>query len=65
MYYGIFAMAFVNLGCAVAQWVVLGRKLDGNITSSYYIVFIPFCVRAGVRIFEALLRGIQRYTICV
>ncbi|CCW63276.1 unnamed protein product [Phytomonas sp. EM1] len=63
--YGIFLMAFLNMGCGIAQWVLLGKKLDRKIESSWYIVFIPFCFRAGIRVLEALLRSLMRYSMCV
>ncbi|XQJ32069.1 hypothetical protein NXY56_008194 [Leishmania guyanensis] len=65
IYYGIFSMAFLNMACGVAQWVLIGLKLDGRLNHSWYIIFIPFCVRAGLRVAEAYLRSLMKYTIGV
>ncbi|GET93696.1 hypothetical protein, conserved [Leishmania tarentolae] len=63
IYNGIFAMGFLNMACGVAQWVLIGCKLDRRLTWSWYIVFIPFCVRATLRVVEAFLRSMKNYTI--
>ncbi|KAG5464445.1 hypothetical protein LSCM1_00632 [Leishmania martiniquensis] len=65
IYNGIFVMGFLHMACGVAQWVVIGFKLDGQLDRSWYIVFIPFCIRAGLRVVEACLRSLMKYTIGV
>ncbi|CAJ1993998.1 FAZ5 / Flagellum attachment zone protein 5 [Leishmania donovani] len=65
IYNGIFAMGFLNMACGVAQWVLLGYKLDGRMSRSWYVIFIPFCFRAGLRVVEACLRSMMKYTIGV
>ncbi|CBZ26457.1 conserved hypothetical protein [Leishmania mexicana MHOM/GT/2001/U1103] len=65
IYNGIFAMGFLNMACGVAQWVLIGYKLDGRLNRSWYIIFIPFCFRAGLRVAEACLRSMMKYTIGV
>lgn len=63
--YGIFIMGFANMFAGVAQWVLIGMKIDKRINASWYLIFIPFCVRAGVRVVEACLRSLMKYTIGV
>ncbi|TPP49557.1 putative integral membrane protein [Leishmania donovani] len=58
-------MGFLNMACGVAQWVLLGYKLDGRMSRSWYVIFIPFCFRAGLRVVEACLRSMMKYTIGV
>ncbi|KAG5489763.1 hypothetical protein GH5_00644 [Leishmania sp. Ghana 2012 LV757] len=65
IYNGIFCMGFLNMACGVAQWVLIGLKLDGRVNRSWYVIFIPFCVRAGLRVLEACLRSSMKYTIGV
>ncbi|KAK7201589.1 hypothetical protein NESM_000223300 [Novymonas esmeraldas] len=65
IYNGIFAMGFLNMACGIAQWVLIGYKLDGRLNRSWYIIFIPFCFRAGFRIAEACLRSLMKFTIGV
>ncbi|CCW70015.1 unnamed protein product [Phytomonas sp. Hart1] len=63
--YGIFLMAFLHLSCGIAQWVLLARKIDQRFKHSWYIVFIPFCVRAGLCVIEVVLRSSMFYTMRV
>lgn len=65
IYWAIFIIGILTMLCCIAQWVVLGLKLDGHIHSSWYVVFVPFCVRAGLRIIEARVRSYQRWLIGV
>eukprot|EP00796_Vickermania_ingenoplastis_P006714 gene6714-4811_t len=58
---GIFLMGFAHWFCGVAQWVLLGLKLDGTIDCSWYYVFLPFGVRAFLRVLEAFLRAWMHY----
>ncbi|EPY21089.1 hypothetical protein STCU_03994 [Strigomonas culicis] len=63
--YGVFVMGFLNMGVGVAQWACIGQKLDGHIKSSWYLVFIPFIVRCVLRIAEAWMRSMMKYTVGV
>lgn len=63
--WGIFCMAFVHMGCSIAQWVLIGQKVDNRIHCSWYVVFIPFCFRACARVLEAFFRSWMKYTIGV
>ncbi|KPA81746.1 putative mitochondrial hypothetical protein [Leptomonas pyrrhocoris] len=65
VYRGIFAMGFLHMLCGVAQWVLIGFKLDNRLDRSWYIIFIPFCFRMGFRVAEACLRSLMKYTIGV
>ncbi|KPI90544.1 hypothetical protein ABL78_0304 [Leptomonas seymouri] len=65
IYRGIFAMGFLHMLCGVAQWVLIGFKLDKRLNRSWYIIFIPFCFRMGLRVAEACLRSLMKYTIGV
>ncbi|CAD2213213.1 hypothetical protein, conserved [Angomonas deanei] len=63
--YGIFFMGIANMLCGIAQWVLIGCKLDHRLDRSWYIIFIPFCFRAGFRIAEACLRSLMKHSIGV
>lgn len=63
LYYGIFFMGFLQMFCGISQWVVLGYKLDERVDFTWYVAFIPFAVRGGLRVIEAFLRSMSRYTI--
>ncbi|KAG5490756.1 hypothetical protein JKF63_00878 [Porcisia hertigi] len=65
IYKGIFAMGFLHMLCGVAQWVLIGLKLDGRLNRSWFTIFVPFCVRTGLRIAEAYLRSLMKRTIGV
>lgn len=65
IYRGIFAMGILHMLCGIAQWVLIGYKLDKKLNRSWYIIFIPFCFRTGFRIAEACLRSLMKYTIGV
>lgn len=59
--WGIFLMGPLNMCCGIAQWVLIAQKIDGKLDRSWYVVFIPFCFRAGFRIIEACLRSLMKY----
>ncbi|RNF05526.1 hypothetical protein TraAM80_04448 [Trypanosoma rangeli] len=65
LYNGFFLMGWLYLGVSVAQWVMLGRRIDQRIQISWYATFIPFCLRAGLRVLEAFMRSMVKRTIGV
>lgn len=59
---GIFLMGWLHMLCGVAQWVLVGLKLDETIEWKWYYVFLPFAVRALLRWIEAMIRAALRHT---
>ncbi|EKG04274.1 hypothetical protein TCSYLVIO_004670 [Trypanosoma cruzi] len=63
--YGFFFLGIIYPCISIAQWLLIGRRIDRNIESSWYVVFIPFCFRAAFRVLEAYMRSKMKWTIGV
>ncbi|KEG14670.1 hypothetical protein DQ04_00351070 [Trypanosoma grayi] len=61
--YGFFVLGFAYIVLSVAQWVLIGQKIDRKKDISWYVVFIPCCFRTGLRVLEAFMRSEAKRTI--
>lgn len=60
VYTGIPVMGGLHWLCCLAQWILLGLRLDNTITCVWYVVAIPFALRLVFRIIDAGLRSFMR-----
>lgn len=61
--YGFFLLAFLYCIVSAGQWLLIGWKIDRKLDISWYVTFVPLAVRAGLRILEAFMRSMVKYTI--
>lgn len=56
--YGFVALVVIYVALSIARWIMIGRKLDGDISDSWYRVFAPIVVRLIFGVLESLLNGV-------
>lgn len=56
--YGFVMLAAIAIILSVIRWVLIGAKIDGVFTASWYQAFAPIPVRLFIGVLETLLNGI-------